>query len=204
MALDETYWSGRYQNDETGWDIGTVSTPLKEYFDQLTIKNIAILIPGCGNSHEAEYLLQQGFSNVTLVDISAVLCKKLEERLAPYLHKELKIICGDFFEHQGQYDLIIEQTFFCALDPSLRKSYADTIYHLLKTGGKLVGVLFNRQFEGGPPFGGSSNEYLSLFQDQFTIELMEECYNSITPRKDAELFVKLIKSTHSFNSFSKE
>jgi hypothetical protein len=25
----------------------------------------------------------------------------------------IKVICGDFFEHQGQYDLIIEQTFLC-------------------------------------------------------------------------------------------
>lgn len=99
MALDETYWSGRYQNNEAGWDIGTVSTPLKEYFDQLTDKTVAILIPGCGNSYEAEYLLQLGFSNITLIDISSVLCNKLEEKLAPYLSCGLKIICGIFFEH---------------------------------------------------------------------------------------------------------
>lgn len=67
------------------------------------------------------------------------------------------------------------------------------MYQLLKPGGKLVGVLFNRSFEGGPPFGGSKSEYLSLFQNQFTVTSMEECYNSIAPRKNAELFVKLIK-----------
>lgn len=193
MPLDNAYWSHRYSNDAAGWDVGEVSTPLKEYFDQLTDKNIAILIPGCGNSYEAEYLLKLGFSNITLIDISSVLCKKLEEKLAPYLSHGLKIICGNFFDHHGQYDLIIEQTFFCALDPSLRKAYADKINELLKPGGKLAGVLFNRSFEGGPPFGGSRNEYLSLFQDQFTVVLMEECYNSIAPRKEAELFVRLIK-----------
>lgn len=33
--------------------------PLKVYFDQLTNKDLKILIPGGGNSHEAEYLLKK-------------------------------------------------------------------------------------------------------------------------------------------------
>jgi methyl halide transferase len=194
MPLDDAYWSGRYSNDTAGWDAGTITAPLKKYLDQLTDKNVAILIPGCGNGYEAEYLLQKNFSNITLIDISSVLCRNLEEKLQPFLSSGLKIICADFFELQGQYDLIIEQTFFCALDPSLRKAYADKMYHLLKPGGKLVGLLFNRFFQGAPPFGGDENEYRELFQQQFNIAVMEECYNSIAPRKGAELFVKLIKS----------
>ena len=39
------------------------------------------------------------------------------------------------------------QTFFCAIDPSDRKKYADKIYTLLKENGKLAGVLFNHEFE---------------------------------------------------------
>ena len=194
MALDDAYWSGRYSNHTAAWDAGAITAPLKKYLDQLTDKNIAILIPGCGNGYEAEYLLQKDFSNITLIDISSVLCRNLEEKLQPFLSSGLKIICADFFELQGQYDLIIEQTFFCALDPSLRKAYADKMYQLLNPGGKLVGVFFNRSFDDGRPFGGSENEYRSLFQDQFTIVVMEECYNSIAPRKGVELFVKLIKS----------
>jgi methyl halide transferase len=193
MALDNTYWSDRYSNNDAGWDTGTITTPLKEYFDQLKDKNIAILIPGCGNSYEAEYLLQNGFADITLIDISSVLCRNLEEKLKPYLSGGLKIICGDFFELQGQYDLIAEQTFFCALDSSLRKAYAAKMHQLLKPGGNLAGLLFNRQFEGGPPFGGNEKEYRELFQEQFNIVIMEECYNSIAPRKGAELFVKLVK-----------
>jgi hypothetical protein len=49
--LDRDYWSKRYQTNETGWDVGTPSTPLKEYIDQLENKNIKILIPGCGNAY---------------------------------------------------------------------------------------------------------------------------------------------------------
>lgn len=193
MKLDDQYWTNRYQQQETGWDIGYISTPLKAYIDQLNDKNISILIPGCGNSYEAAYLLQQGFNNISLIDISNLLCKQLEESFAAVLNKGLQIICADFFDHAGQYDLIIEQTFFCALDPLLRKKYAAKMHELLKPGGKLVGVLFNKNFEGGPPFAGNENEYRQLFQQQFSIVKMEPCYNSVAPRSGSELFINFIK-----------
>lgn len=191
--LDDAYWSNRYNNRDTGWDTGTITTPLKEYIDQLADKNLAILIPGCGNSYEAAYLLQHGFTDITLIDISSVLCDKLRQDFADYLSRGLKIICADFFEHQGQYDLVIEQTFFCALAPSLRTGYAQKMQQLLKPGGKLVGVLFNRSFEGGPPFGGSETEYRSLFEPLLHINRMAPCYNSIPPRAGAESFIQLQK-----------
>ncbi len=56
MTLDKTYWKYRYQQKQTGWDIGFASTPLVTYFDHLNDKDIKILIPGCGNAYEAEYL----------------------------------------------------------------------------------------------------------------------------------------------------
>ena len=192
MPLDDNYWSNRYTNQTTAWDTGAITAPIKNYIDQLTDKEISILIPGCGNSYEAVYLLKNGFSNITLIDISKVLCEKLSIKFAPYLHNGLQIIYGDFFEHFALYDLIIEQTFFCALDPSFRNSYAVKMLQLLKPGGKLVGVLFNKQFESGPPFEGSESEYLELFQPYFKIEIMEECYNSIPPRSGAEIFIKMV------------
>lgn len=191
-TLDENYWSERYAGNDTGWDLNGISTPLKEYFDQLTDKDIAILIPGCGSSYEAAYLLQLGFTNITLIDIAAVLCNKLRKQFHSNLDTEIKIICDDFFQHNSQYDLIIEQTFFCALDPSLRKEYAAHMHQLLRPGGKLTGVLFNRHFEGGPPFGGNEAEYGQLFEPFFEIAKMEPCYNSIAPRSGTELFFQLI------------
>ncbi len=193
MGLDNKYWSNRYSNDTATWDTHKITPPLKAYFDQLTNKETSILIPGCGNGYEAAYLLQNGFSNITLIDISTVLYNALEEKFSAYLQNSLQIICADFFTHEGQYDLIIEQTFFCALHPSLRNKYAEKMYQLLKPGGKLVGLLFNREFESGPPFSGNEKEYRQLFQQQFTIAIMEACYNSIAPRSGVELFIKLIK-----------
>jgi len=75
-------WEKRYQDNETGWDIGSVSRPLQEYFDQLTNKDLRILIPGCGNAHEAAYLHENGFSNVFLVDLASTPLNKFAENYA--------------------------------------------------------------------------------------------------------------------------
>ena len=191
--LDSLYWDNRYKQKETGWDIGYVSTPIREYAEQLKDTGISILIPGCGNAYEAEYLLDHGFTQVSLVDISPVIVNNLAEKLHKYNRKQLDLICADFFSLEGKYDLIIEQTFFCALDPSLREAYVTKMHGLLKPGGKLAGVLFNRSFEGGPPFGGNIDEYQRLFSSKFTIKTMDTCYNSIEPRKGSEVFVILVK-----------
>jgi methyl halide transferase len=102
------------------------------------------------------------------------------------------IIHGDFFEMSGAFNLIVEQTFFCALDPSLRIKYTDKMKELLLPKGKLVGVMFNVNFDGGPPFGGSIKEYEELFKPKFEIKNLEPCYNSIGPRQGKEVFVHLV------------
>lgn len=186
--LDKNYWNDRYNKGESAWDIGYISGPLKGYIDQLADKNIAILIPGCGNAYEAEYLLGNGFSNITLIDISTVAAMAIKEKFASYGDR-IKVIQGDFFDLQQKFDLILEQTFFCALHPFLRKNYAEKMYDLLKTHGKLVGLLFNRSFDDSPPFGGDAEEYMSLFAPLFDILVMEPAYNSIDRRAGTELFV---------------
>lgn len=191
--LNKEYWNNRYLQQQTGWDIGSVAPPLKEYIDQLINKNSSILIPGCGNAYEAAYLLQQGFKNVTLVDIAPAATAAVEDKLSTYINNGLQIITGDFFDLKTTYDLIMEQTFFCALDPTLRSAYVEKMVSLLNPDGKLVGLLFNRHFEGGPPFGGSKLEYQELFRHKFNIQMMDTAHNSIPPRAGTELFVKMTK-----------
>lgn len=190
--LDQEYWETQYKTNATGWDLGKVSPPIKEYIDTLKDKNISVLIPGCGNSHEAEYLLNQGFTNITVIDIAPTLVENLQEKFKNY--PNIKILLGDFFDHQGQYDLIIEQTFFCALPPTLRQNYVAKMRQLLSDKGKLVGLLFNKTFESGPPFGGSKAEYEQLFKSHFNFLQMNLCQNSIKPRANSELFIEFQKT----------
>jgi len=185
--FNEAYWTKRYQNNETGWDIGEPSTPLKAYIDQLTDKSINILIPGCGNAYEAQYLFENGFKNVFVVDLSPIPLQNLKNRIPSFPDNQL--LEADFFDLKGTYDLILEQTMFCAIDPQSRMEYAKKTAELLREKGKLVGVLFNRHFEGSPPFGGNQKEYLTYFSTYFKRVKIEACYNSIKPRQNSELFM---------------
>lgn len=191
--LDQAYWDAQYRAKATGWDLGRVSPPIQELIDTIEDKNSAILIPGGGNSYEAEYLLQQGFTNITVIDISPTLIEVLQQKFVNQPH--VKIILGDFFEHQAQYDWIIEQTFFCALPPTMRPKYVWKMHQLLAPKGKIAGLLFNREFEEGPPFGGNKLEYMNLFSGAFTILKMDVCTNSVRPRANSELFIELEKNT---------
>lgn len=167
---------------------------MKAYADTLTDKNMSVLIPGCGNGYEAEYLITQGFKRITLIDISPVLTRRLEKKFEANLFRQLRIITGDFFALQERFDLILEQTFFCALDPALRPAYALKMQELLHPGGRLAGVLFDRDFPSpGPPFGGNREEYRQLFAPLFRIITMEPCYNSVKPRAGTECFFILEK-----------
>lgn len=187
--LNNKYWDERYLNNQKGWDVGEITTPIKQFVDGVENREMAILIPGCGNAYEAEYLLKKGFNNITLLDISPVLGADIVKKFGQYIGSSLKVVCADFFEFEGAYDLILEQTFFCAIDPSMRRKYVDKVVELLNPSGKLAGVLFNMEFDmQGPPFGGNREEYLTLFEKKLVIEKMELCYNSIKPREDNELF----------------
>jgi thiopurine S-methyltransferase len=193
QQLDKNYWTNRYREDDAGWDAGSITMPLKEYVDQLTDPNISILIPGAGNAWEAEYLFNKGFPNVSIIDLSEEPLDNFKKRVPGFPSERL--ITGDFFDHAQQYDLIIEQTFFCALDPSLRSRYAEKMHELLKPGGKLVGVLFNDKLNNDkPPFGGNREEYIVYFEKYFKFKTVETCYNSIKPRAGRELFINLINN----------
>lgn len=190
-ALDKAYWNARYERGETNWDLGEVSPPIKNYIDQLPNKHLRVLIPGGGNSHEAKYLWDNDFRDVTVLDISSVVIDRLKNE---YKDTGIKFVNADFFEHEAEYDLIIEQTFLCALDPALRQAYARHMHDLLWQQGRLIGVLFNRDFEEpGPPFGGRIKIYRRMFEPYFDFKTFAPCYNSVGPRQGKEVFINFRK-----------
>ncbi|MGK0379328.1 VF530 family DNA-binding protein [Patiriisocius sp. Uisw_017] len=196
MNTEKEYWTNRYKEGHTGWDLGTISTPLKDYFDQIQSKEVAILIPGAGNGYEAAYLNDNGFTNVHILDISVV---PLEQFAAAnpsfpeeHIHEQ------DFFKHKNTYDLVIEQTFFCSFPPIKmnRVKYATKMASLLNDGGKLVGLWFDIPLTEDPdkrPFGGSKKEYRTYLAPFFEIKTFEAAHNSVIDRYGDELFGIFIK-----------
>lgn len=189
--LNPTYWNNRYISDETGWDIGYANPVLVEFVINNFNKSTRILIPGLGKGYELEYLWQKGYTNVFGLDVAEEARTQFLTRVPDF--PETQYIIQDFFEHSGKYDLILEQTFFCALDPKLRKRYVAKMNELLNLNGLLFGLLFNFERPEGPPFGGRKTEYLSLFSADFEIVELDICKNSITPRQGNEFFFQFKK-----------
>lgn len=189
--LNAQYWNVRYETRNTPWDIGYISPPLQHYFDQLTNKNLEILIPGAGFAHEAVYLHQKGFKNVWVCDWAPKPLEQIKQNSPDFPDSHL--LCINFFSLSQTFDLLIEQTFFCALPLEKREDYVKQVRKLLRPRGKLVGLLFDTDFPvDGPPFGGNQAEYQQLFGHDFTIVRMETCRQSISPRSNRELFCEMI------------
>lgn len=191
MNLDKDFWSARYENAETGWDIGYASPALMQYMAHKD-KSSRILIPGAGNAYEAEALWKEGFTDITVLDISEFPLQNLKKRMPDF--PDGKLVCADFFAFQGQFDIILEQTFFCALNPSLRSDYAAKMAELLKPGAELAGLLFDAPMNADqPPFGGSKQAYLAILGEYLNVLEMEPTALSVKPRLGKEVFFRAVK-----------
>ncbi len=192
--MNKQYWSNRYIQNTTGWDLGKVSPPIKVFVDKLINKKINILIPGSGYGYEAEYLFLNGYLNTSVVDLAKEPLQNIKKRVANFPEKQL--IEADFFNlsKNQKFDLIIEQTFFCAINPKLREQYVKVCYSLLNNGGRIVGLLFyDIPLKEDPPFGGNKFEYLKLFEPFFEILIFEKCMNSHSSRMGKEYWIEFTK-----------
>lgn len=200
MMIDintETFWQNRYEQGETEWDMGYISPPIKHYIDTQLIKadrNLSILIAGAGNGYEAQYLHELGFNHVVLVDLAKIPLDNFAKKVPSFNPNHL--LQADFFkldEKKYQFDLSIEQTFFCAIDPKRRTEFVHKTHALLKPGGRLVGLLWDCDFPGKQlPFGGNKAQYQKLFEKQFEFAAFSECTNSHPKRQGRELFIDFV------------
>ncbi len=194
------YWAGRYEAGTARWDLGRVSPPMQAYADQLADRSLRVLVPGAGNGYEAEYFFRLGFPHVHVLDIATPPLEQFRRRVPDFPAGQ--VLQDDFFRHRGQYDLILEQTFFCAFDPrpARRQAYAEQMARLLAPGGKLVGLWWSFPLDPErvrPPFGGDRSEYLTYFRPHFRVHTFEPCYNSAPERAGKEFFGIFIRTEQS-------
>ena len=192
MKLDSKYWNNRYEQFDTGWDVGSITPPLEEYFSSFKMFNSKILVIGAGNGYEVEYLHNNNFLNVYYLDFSKKACSNFKNRVPSF--PDQNILCKDFFNLKGKFDLIIEQTFFCAIKKNKRKLYVEKVYDLLKSKGKLVGLLFDREFEDDhPPLERLKNYILIFLKITLVLKFLKIVKNSLNSRKDHEIFIEFEK-----------
>ncbi|KAK5127177.1 hypothetical protein LTR85_008538 [Meristemomyces frigidus] len=144
------------------------------------------LVPGCGKGYDVFLLTAYGYDAYGLDtsplaleaanasaqqsdrDVSYPLRNGAEER------GEAKFVAADFFTDEflpetggGQFDVIYDYTFLCALPPALRPRWSKRMSQLLSPAGHLICLefpLLKPPNTGGPPHGLSGELYEQLFK----------------------------------------
>jgi len=181
-------WERHYETNDLGWDLGEVAPPFVHLWEERKISPGRAIIPGCGCGHEAIFLAEQGFQ-ITALDYTRGALGRLEKAL---IKKNLsgELLRQDFFqldsEYNNSFDLMLENTFFCAINPAMRQNYVSTAARILKTGALLVGLFYETDKEGGPPFNTRKSDIEESFSEQFAIEVLSKTPYSAEQRQGKE------------------
>ncbi len=186
------FWEVLYRADTTGWELGRASPPLADYFASTSPAGLRVLVVGCGRGHEARMLANLG-AKVTAIDIAP---SAIAQAQAIPNQQPVDFRLADVFDLRGQepaFDLIIEHTCFCAIDPARRDEYVTAVADALVPGGTLIGIFFAHGREGGPPFTTSAKEIRERFGQRFIIDTLATAEGSVITRRGDELFGRLIR-----------
>jgi len=184
----ERYWSQRFLLNDSPWELGKPSGVVLEAVSLLSARDVSlagssVLVPGCGTGSDALALARAG-AHVLAVDWSPVAVERLGEKLgaAGPLAGTLEVRrCDVLTADLGVFDIVVEHTFLCAIDPSQMPQYAKAVSAACRPGGHLVGNLFllgesdlsgapwrSLTKEGvGPPFGSSERTIRELLGGTF-------------------------------------
>ncbi len=162
------FWDTRYRDGVTPWDAGGVPTQLAVWL--LNKKpSLKVLIPGAGTGYEVRAFHGHGH-DVLAIDFSEAAVEAARKELGPLSRLLRK---ADFFAlEEGQFDLVYERAFLCALPRALWPQWASRMAELLRPGGELAGFFYFDDHPKGPPFGIAPAELRALLEKAF--ELTEE------------------------------
>jgi SAM-dependent methyltransferase len=194
-----TDWEKQYQIGETPWDKGTSHPQLGEFPEGTFVGRW--LVPGCGFGHDAAAMIRAGADAVVGMDIapSAVEGAKIKWADVP----SIQIEHGNLFDMSespdaGQFDGVWEHTCFCAIDPSMRQQYVQSVAAALKPGGKFVACFYLTPWDEdedqtqGPPFMTSREELDALFGGEFLLE--QEFVPVVTfPGREGKELVRILR-----------
>ena len=119
---------------------------------------------------------------VEAIDFSPAAVAHAREMLGPL---GASVREADFFGQEldgGQFDIIYERAFLCALPIKLRPAWAERVAMLLPRGSKLIGFFYFDSTEKGPPFGISDDALCSMLANDF------ERLQNLTPTDSIPVF----------------
>lgn len=188
--MDAQFWINAWKEGRTNFHQGKYHEKLLEYFPSLNPQEgERVLVPLCGKAKDLIWLQTQKL-RVHGVELYKHAVEDFfeENNLTPVIrtrdhdfdlhtHKDLVISCGDFFKLDApeNYDFVYDRAALVALPPEMREDYAKIIKKSLKSGGKylLITYEYDQTKLSGPPFSVEKKEVYELYQNNFTISLLE-------------------------------
>tara|TARA_Y100001970_G_scaffold290375_1_gene423908 strand:+ start:2375 stop:2977 length:603 start_codon:yes stop_codon:yes gene_type:complete len=192
------FWQERYCSNNIPWDTQTTTPALIDSINHSEIKKIAIL--GCGYSKDSIFLANKNhlvypidFAEKPIQHLNDLKIKDNLDNLFPIQQDIFNI--GN--EYDNFFDIVIEYTCFCAIDPQRRIEYASLVNRILDRKGQFIALFFptriRENIDEGPPFYVNLEETLSIFENNFNIVEIDKNPNSIKPRKGFEVLVIMDK-----------
>ncbi len=200
------YWEKRWQDGQTGWDLGTVNPVLAAELQHPNLLHPTqpdqhILVPGCGSGYEVEMLAKAGWY-VTAVDIASEPLRRLEDRLsleASDIQQRVRVMQEDILSFPKVFDnafhAVWEYTCYCALPPAFRDVYAQTIKRVVKPGGNVFFLFFpiGTLSQEGPPFAVEEQRDIQRFTHLGFSTSLQSHQSSHPARAKREKFLILQK-----------
>ncbi len=172
-------WEERYQNEQFGWDAGAPAPALVDWCADCDTRYDKVAAVGLGTGYDLQPLSTIADTVIGL-DFAQSAKTRFEELVLPQIkHEDLHYLLTDFFSYDPKvgFNLIWDYTFFCAIEPSERGKWADTMARLIRPGGILLALIFPVvEKEGGPPFAVIPEEVHALLSSNF------ELIDSVAPK----------------------
>ena len=181
------------------FDAGRSSPMLHAHLDAVKqhVQGKDVLIPGCGRAYDVLSFARAGASSALGLDVAPTALAEARNLLKaafveePELERACRVDSTDFFELSGSsvtattipatFDIVYDYTFFCAIEPSLRSAWAQTMSRLVKPGGELWTMIFPlSNHEGGPPFAVSIEAYESALGACFEKRSIEKVDDNLS------------------------
>ena len=179
-------WDQAYSDRQIPWDLGEAAPAFVELLPRLKLPKQRVLVLGCGQGWDALHFAQLGH-RVTAVDVSSTAIEMARQNDADKL---VNWICADAWSVDGQFDLVVEHTFYAAIAPKERNQLVRLWRQKLTDQGQLLGIFFAMPKRHGPPFGGSEWELKRRLGEHFQA-LYWSRVRSPTPHRQHKEFLVL-------------
>jgi SAM-dependent methyltransferase len=187
-TLSPDFWQQHYEDGTTRWDLGQPSPPLVSWWHGSSWQPQRAIVLGCGRGHDARFLAAQGVEVLGIDFAPGAIAAARQQHQTPGL--KLEFVQQDMFQllpdYAQQFDLVVEHTCYCAIDPSCRDDYVALAAQLLRPQGRLVAVFFTHNRGGGPPYATTPAEIRQRFSPRFQLLQLTPVENSVPSRAGEE------------------